>query len=230
MWVQSGGEQGSECHFGGQFEHGLGEVEDRTVLPVGGGRRYLPAHHLDVAAQMLVPEGGLHHQSLPAVIVVSGGRETGAHGLAHFVVDRAGAVEAPEVGQYFVGHVRVAGHVRAPRAEAYLRQVPVCGQGFQESQGVALQSQDVTYYREVPGYPPEPCAVIAQCRAPFLLVWSRSCSPLLSFPVPPNHAGRGVVLPSPCSTATACGAAVVKARGGRAMPWGGAAVESGWSP
>ena len=81
---------------------------------------------------------GLHDQALAAVVLVGGAGQAVAHRRPDPVVDQARSVESAQVGQHLAGQVRVAYHVRRPRAEPDLDQVAVGGQRVQQRQRAAL--------------------------------------------------------------------------------------------
>jgi hypothetical protein len=141
--VEVGGEQGPQGDGGGEGEHLVDEVHAVAVVPAGHGRGGLLAHHGDVAAQVLVPEGGLHDQAVAAVVPVGCAGQAVAHGRPDPLVDQARSVESAEVGQHLAGQARVAHDVGRPGAEPDLHQVAVGGQRVEQRQRAALQRDDV---------------------------------------------------------------------------------------
>jgi hypothetical protein len=111
--VELGGEQRPHGDRGGETEHLVHQVDPAAIVPVRHGRGDLPAHHGDVAAQVLVPEGGLHDQALAAVILVSDARQAVAHRRPDPLVDQARSVENAEVGRSRTGVRQTAAGLRA---------------------------------------------------------------------------------------------------------------------
>jgi hypothetical protein len=130
--VELRGEQGPQRDRGGEREHLLHQVDAVAVAPVAEGRRDLPVHDARVAAQVLVPEGGLHDQALAPVVLVRGRGQAVAHRRPHPRVPEARPVEAAEIGQHPAGQVRVAQHEGRAGAEPDLHQIPVSGQRIEQ--------------------------------------------------------------------------------------------------